>query len=58
MHLLAAQPGTIEDGTEAVDLGQTPGDIVFLTAADTEIACLAQAQAGRLAAARRRPAGR
>jgi cobaltochelatase CobN len=46
---LAAQPGTIEDGSEAVDLGQTPGDIVFLTAADTEIACLAQAQAGRLA---------
>jgi cobaltochelatase CobN len=49
MHLLAAQPGTIEDGSEAVDLGQTPGDIVFLTAADTEIACLAQAQAPRLA---------
>jgi cobaltochelatase CobN len=48
MHLLAAQPGTIEDGSEAVDLGQTPGDIVFLTAADTEIACLAQAQARRL----------
>jgi cobaltochelatase CobN len=49
MHLLAAQPGTVEDGSEAVDLGQTPGDIVFLTAADTEIACLAQAQARRLA---------
>jgi len=48
MHLLAAQPGTIEDGSEAVDLGQTPGNIVFLTAADTEIACLAQAQARRL----------
>ncbi len=49
MHLLAAQPGTIEDGSEAVDLGQTPGDIVFLSAADTEIACLAAAQARRLA---------
>jgi len=49
MHLLAAQPGTIEDGSEAIDLGQTPGDIVFLSAADTEIACLAQAQALRLA---------
>ncbi len=49
MHLLAAQPGTIDDGSEAVDLGQTPGDIVMLTAADTEIACLAQAQARRLA---------
>ena len=44
MHLLAAQPGAIEDGTEAVDLGQTPGDIVILSAADTELACFAQAQ--------------
>ncbi|EWY40277.1 cobaltochelatase [Skermanella stibiiresistens SB22] len=43
MHLLAAQPGTISDGGEAVDLGQTPGDIVFLSAADTELACLAAA---------------
>ncbi len=49
MHLLAAQPGTIEDGSEAVDLGQTPGDIVFLSAADTEIASLAAAQKVRLA---------
>src|SRR5215469_17299436 len=47
MHLLAAKPGTISDGTAAVDLGQTPGDIVFLSAADTELACLAAAQAGR-----------
>jgi cobaltochelatase CobN len=45
MHLLAAQPGTIADGTGAVDLAQTPGDIVVLTAADSEIACLAAAQA-------------
>jgi len=44
MHLLAAEPGAIEDGTEAVDLGQTPGDIAVLTAADTEIALLAAAQ--------------
>lgn len=43
MHLLAAQPGTISDGTEAVDLGQTAGDIVVLSAADTELACLAAA---------------
>jgi cobaltochelatase CobN len=47
MHLLAAKPGTIRDGREAVDLGQTPGDIVFLSAADTELACLALAQAQR-----------
>lgn len=36
MHLLLAQKGTISDGNEAVDLGQTPGEIVFLSAADTE----------------------
>ena len=46
MHLLAAQPGAIADGTEAVDLGQTPGDIVVLSAADTELAMLADARAG------------
>lgn len=44
MHLLVAQPGAIDDGSEAVDLGQTPGDILFLSAADTELACLAAAQ--------------
>ncbi|MCP3054883.1 cobaltochelatase subunit CobN [Aurantimonas marianensis] len=47
MHLLLAQKGTIDDGGEAVDLGQSPGDIVVLSAADTEIASLAAA-AGRL----------
>ena len=45
MHLLAAQPGAIEDGADAVDLGQSPGDIVLLSAADTELACFAQAHA-------------
>ena len=49
MHLLAATPGAVSDGSEAIDLGQTPGDIVFLSAADTEIAGLAAAQAHRLA---------
>lgn len=43
MHLLLAQKGTISDGNEAVDLGQTPGEILFLSAADTELASLAQA---------------
>ncbi|MGB0670172.1 MAG: cobaltochelatase subunit CobN, partial [Rhodospirillales bacterium] len=43
MHLLAATPGGQADGAEAVDLGQSPGDLVFLSAADTEIAGLAQA---------------
>ncbi len=43
MHLLAAQPGSVTDGSEAIDPGQTPGDIVLLSAADTELSLLAQA---------------
>jgi cobaltochelatase CobN len=50
MHLLAARPGVVDDGSLAVDLGQTPGDIVVLSAADTEIACLAAAQRRLVAA--------
>ena len=46
MHLLAAQPGVISDGSEAIDLGQSSGAIVVLSAADTELACLAAARAG------------
>ena len=45
MHLLAAQPGSIQDGSEAVDLGQTSGAIVVLSAADSELAALAAARA-------------
>ncbi len=45
MHLLAATPGTVSDGTEAVDLGQTPGDLVVISAADTELAALSSARA-------------
>lgn len=44
MHLLAATPGAVDDGSEAIDLGQTPGDIIIITAADTEITCFAAAQ--------------
>ncbi|MCB1387292.1 MAG: cobaltochelatase subunit CobN [Nitratireductor sp.] len=43
MHLLLAQKGAIQEGEEAVDLGQSPGDILFLSAADTELASLADA---------------
>mgnify|MGYP007073314328 FL=1 len=50
MHLLQATPGAVSDGSEAVDLGQDPGDIVFLSAADTELAALSAAQ-GSLGAA-------
>lgn len=45
MHLLAATPGAISDGTEPVDLGQTPADVVIISAADTELAALAEARA-------------
>lgn len=48
MHLLAATPGAITDGSEAIDLGQTPGDVVVLSAADTELACLALAHQRRV----------
>jgi len=44
MHLLATICGTIPDGSAAVDLAQTPGDIVLLSSADTELALLAAAQ--------------
>ena len=45
MHLLAATPGAIDDGNEAVDLNQTPADIVVISAADTELALLSEARA-------------
>ncbi len=41
MHLLAGDAGRIDDGDGAVDLGQAPGDIVFLSSADSELAALA-----------------
>jgi len=45
MHLLAATPGAIDDGKEPVDLGQSPADVVFISAADTELAALSAARA-------------
>ncbi|MDR3517720.1 MAG: cobaltochelatase subunit CobN [Azospirillaceae bacterium] len=44
MHLLATQAGDINDGAVAVDLRQTPGDVVVLSAADSELAALAAAR--------------
>ena len=44
MHLLAATPGSIDDGKEPVDLGQTPADLVVISAADTELAALSGAR--------------
>src|SRR6266853_2056025 len=49
MHLLATEPGIIADGSAAIDLAQTPGDIILLASADTEIALIAAAQARRRA---------
>lgn len=45
MHLLSATPGTISSGDEAIDLDQSPGDIVILTVADSDLACFAKAAA-------------
>ncbi|APG91477.1 cobaltochelatase subunit CobN [Sinorhizobium americanum] len=50
MHLLLAQKGTIADGNEAIDLGQNPADILFLSAADTELASIAAAHRRRVGA--------
>ncbi len=44
MHLLLAQPGSA-DSDEAVDLAQDPADVVVISAADTELAALAEAHA-------------
>jgi cobaltochelatase CobN len=44
MHLLAATPGSVDEGQEPVDLGQSPADVVFISAADTELAALSTAR--------------
>ena len=43
MHLLAAQAGAIQQDGEAIDLNQSPGEVVFATSADSELAMLAAA---------------
>ena len=45
MHILSTLPADGSDVEQAVDLAQTPGDIVFLSAADTDLACLAAGRA-------------
>ena len=44
MHLLAAQPGAVDEG-EPVDPGQDPAELVVISAADTELALLSGARA-------------
>ena len=43
MHLLATTSGVIDGAAEALDLNQSPADLVVLSAADSEIASLATA---------------
>ncbi len=43
MHLLATTSGVVDGGATAVDLKQSPGDVVILSAADSELASLASA---------------
>lgn len=43
MHLLATTSGVIDGAADAVDLKQNPGDIVILSAADSELGNLARA---------------
>lgn len=45
MHLLMAQKGSIAEDDEAIDLGQTPASMIFISAADTELAAMAAAAA-------------
>ncbi|MGI9501263.1 MAG: cobaltochelatase subunit CobN, partial [Geminicoccaceae bacterium] len=47
MHLLNARQATTDDDGEAIDLGQSHGDIVYISAADTELRSLATAQSQR-----------
>ena len=44
MHLLVTTAGEISDGTEAVDLDQSPGDIIVLSAAASDLAILSAAR--------------
>ncbi|HEY8577915.1 MAG TPA: cobaltochelatase subunit CobN [Devosia sp.] len=43
MHLLSAQAGAIQQEGEAIDLAQRPGDWIFASSADSELAMLAGA---------------
>ena len=43
MHILSGPIDTMSDVVEAVDLNQTAGDIVILSAADSYLNCLVRA---------------
>ncbi len=44
MHILATQKVPTGDQAEPIDLGLSPGEIVVISAADTELACLSRAR--------------
>lgn len=46
MHLLASQPGGFTDDEGIIDLQQSPGEIVLLSAADSALAAMASAVEG------------
>ena len=51
MHLLLRETRTLDDAEAAVDLGQSPGDVVFLSFSDSDLGAAAsawQASDGRL----------
>ena len=52
MHLLSARSAPSDVGDDAVDLGQSPAELVILSAAESELSGLAAAHARRGAAAR------
>ena len=43
MHILSSQQVSLQDTPLPIDLQQTPGDIVFLSAADTDLMVVAKA---------------
>ena len=43
MHLLRTESRTIAEAEAAVDLGQTPGDVVILSFSDSDLGALAAA---------------
>lgn len=45
MHLLAAQRGNLHEAEDPLDLRQSGGDIIFLSAADSDLALLSAARA-------------
>jgi len=48
MHWTAAQPGCLDAERELILIDQTPADIVVLSAADTDLACIAETWADQL----------